>query len=157
MPKVSNGKSDKANIVEKYELDNIDQLLLRQLTEFPDTSASELARLINYSHTGTKKRLQKPALKKAVAEAQGSTDEHLQRAAHQAARKLSELINSDDPKISLKGCELALKLYNERMQGHDISPTEIIFKTRIGESGQLIQEVQEITVAEIFAMYPTAQ
>ncbi len=131
----------KSSIVEKYELDNIDQLLLKHLAKFPDTTVSEMARLIDYSPTGTQKRLQKTAFKKALAELQESTDDALQKIAHRAINKLSTLIESEEQRVALKACEVTLTHYfNQKRLAHGLHVGDITFTTRIGEDGVIMRE-----------------
>ena len=143
MQKVSQKKSKQ--IVEKYELDNIDQLLLYHLTASPDTPLKELALLTGYSITGIRKRLKKPSLNKALSEVQQATDQALKALAHRAIRKISELIDTENKKIALEACKLALTQHTLRSPTEaDQGIREVIYRTRFGENGQLISEKEEI-------------
>ena len=101
-------------IAEKYRLDNIDQLLIRHLSEYPESTIQDLAALISYSRTGTRKRLDKPALKRALSEVQQTTDEKLKKVSHTAIKRLTELIVSGDERIALDACKTVLALNSTR-------------------------------------------
>lgn len=130
-------------IYERYSLDNIDQILLRQLTEYPETTIAELATLIGYSDTGTRKRLAKPSFQKAIAEVQQTTDQALKGLAFYAIRKVRKLIDSLDDRVALEACKLALNQYANRTESESTA-TEIIYKVRFGENGQIISDREEI-------------
>ncbi len=130
----------KTNLFEKYQLDNIDQLLLKHLARFPDTTTSELARLVGYSPTGTQKRLQKPAFKKALAELQEATDSALERIARRAINKLETLLDSDEQKVTLKACEITLAHYfNLKRLTKGVPLADITFTTQIGDDGTILR------------------
>lgn len=157
LPKVAVSKADKRKqvAIEKYALDSVDQVLLRQLTEYPESTSSELATLIGYSVTGTKKRLQKPALRKALAEVQQTTDEALKGLAHLALKRLRELMLSADDKVSLDACKSVMALHDSRhVTKHPQTGTtaRLIYEVQFGQDGRLFKQVTEMTDEN---QYPT--
>jgi hypothetical protein len=128
---LSRAEKRKLAIVERYQLDSVDQSLLRQIVEYPESTVTELARLVDYSVPGIKKRLLKPSLKKAIAELQQTTDDALKGLAHLALRRFRELMLSADDKIALEACKSVMALHDAR-QG---------VKSGAGVSARLIYEV----------------
>ena len=111
------------------------------IAQFPDITVADLSRLISYSITGTQKRLQKPALKKALAELQEVTDSVLERIARRTINKLGGLIESDEQKVALKACEVTLTHYfNLKRLAKGILMTDITFTTQIGDDGTILRE-----------------
>lgn len=91
-------------IARRFAIDAVDQVLLRQLTEFPNTTLWELGALVGMSATTVNKRNGKPAFQRAQAEAFETNDARLDRAANRAIRRLDELTQSRDE------CSFALNL-----------------------------------------------
>jgi len=130
------------SIAEKYRLDNIDQLLIRQLAEYPESTIQDLAALIGYSRTGTRKRLDKPAIKKALSEIQKTTDEKLKKVSHTAIKRLTELIASDDEKIALDACKTVLALNSTRSAVSEGTTTaRVIYEVQFGRDGRLFSQM----------------
>ncbi len=137
-------KNNKKNetIAEKYRLDNIDQLLIRHLAEYPECTIQDLAALIRYSKTGTRKRLDKPALRKALSEIQQSTDEKLKRVSHTAIKRLTELIASGDERIALDACKTVLGLNSSRNAGSEgVTTARVIYEVQFGRDGRLFSQM----------------
>ena len=142
----SNLDKNHSQVFERYHLDAVDQALLRQLTEFPETTIQDLAALVGYSPGGIKKRLKRPALRKAIAEVQQSTNEALKSLAHLSIKRLKGLVSSKDEKIALNACKVALEQFSNATTSKDQEYQEVIYRSRFGEQGQLISEKEGVPV-----------
>ncbi len=130
------------SIAEKYRLDSIDQILIRHLSEYPESTIQDLAVLINYSRTGTRKRLDRPAIKKALSEIHQTTDEKLKKVSHTAIKRLNELIASGDERIALDACKTVLGLNSTRSAVSEGATTaRVIYEVQFGRDGRLFSQM----------------
>ena len=143
---VSRREKRKLAVVERYQLDAIDQALLRQIVEYPESTVTELASLVNYSTTGVKKRLQKPSLRKAIAELQQTTDEALKGLAYLALKRFRELMMSQDEKVALDACKSIMALHDARQGVKNPAATSarIIYEVQFGQDGRLFKQVTDM-------------
>lgn len=131
----------KPKILDKYHLDNVDQLLLKQMVEFPESSLRELASVVNYSVPGVRNRLLKPAFKKALSELQQTTEESLRGLAHYAIKKLKHLMDSDDERVSLDACKTVWTAY-QNISDSNANMTRISYEVQFGTQGQLFKNIK---------------
>jgi hypothetical protein len=62
---------------------------------------------------------------------------------------LKELIASEDPKIALRAIELAMRPMVTQMDGSArVAAAEIVYRSKFGPSGELIQEKMTLDKAE---------
>ena len=126
-----------------FEIDEKDRRILQILVDHPDMSNQAMSKLgINMSPATIGRRKAKPAFIKAYKDLMSTTDDLMKRAAKMSARRLLTLIKDPDKKIALEAMEMALA---SQMNKHTLeTKSEIIFQTRIGTQGQLMQEVIEV-------------
>lgn len=125
-----------------FEIDARDRMILQILVDHPDSTNNEIGKAIGVSNAAISKRRNKPAFKKAYADLMSTTDDLMARAQKMSARRLLTLIKDADKKIALEAMKLAL---SPLMNKHQVDiHKEIIFQTRIGTQGQLMQEVIEV-------------
>jgi len=125
-----------------FEIDPRDRRILQILVDHPDITSREIGNVIGISQAAVSKRRNKPAFKKAYADLMSTTDELMKRAQKMSARRLLTMIKDPDKKIALEAMKLALGPLANKHQV-DIKE-EIVFQTRIGTQGQLMQEVKVI-------------
>lgn len=125
-----------------FEIDARDRAILQLLVDHPESTNNEIGKAIGVSAPAISKRRNKPAFKKAYADLLSTTDELMARAQKMSARRLLTMIKDPDKKIALEAMKLAL---GPLLNKHSVDITkEIIFQTRIGTQGQLMQEVIEV-------------
>ena len=125
-----------------FEIDARDRRILQLLVDHPEMTNNELGKAIGIGTLSISRRRNKPAFKKAYADLMSTTDELMARAQKMAARRLLTMIKDPDKKIAMEAIKLALGPLTNKHQV-DIKE-EIVFQTRIGTQGQLMQEVIEV-------------
>ncbi len=126
------------------ELDEIDNQLLGYLDKNPGATYEELGQHVGMSKFGVSKRYKKPHFQAALAEISKSTWDLILRAKKTSARNLLKLAGSKDPRIAMDAAKL---LFGPTLQDTNINVREIkevIYRTKFGESGELLQETEEI-------------
>lgn len=127
-----------------YKLDEVDHKLLRQLMEYPETTQKELAKMVGFSPSGLKKRIDRPAFKNAMKDIHLKTMDIFLKAQKLAARKLMKLVQSDDEQVALKACGMVMApLINQATLNVNAS-VEKVYRVRFGEQGQMYQEVLDL-------------
>jgi len=122
-----------------FEIDARDRRILQLLVDHPEMTSREIGNQIGVSQPAISKRRNKPAFKKAYADLMSTTDELMARAQRMSARRLLTMIKDPDKKIALEAMKLALGPLSNK---HPVDiKEEIVFQTRIGSQGQLMQEV----------------
>jgi hypothetical protein len=122
-----------------YELDQTDRAILKHLVDYPLIKNTELGKKVGLSANTISKRRKKPAFIKAFADLQSTTDDLLERAQKMAARRLLTFIKDPDKKFALDAMKVAL---SQRAQKKEVEVKEnIVFQTKVGSQGQLMQEV----------------
>ena len=125
-----------------FEIDARDRGILQLLVDHPTMTSNEIGKALGISQPAISKRRNKPAFKKAYADLMSTTDELMARAQKMSARRLLTMIKDPDKKIALEAMKLALGPLSNK---HDVNiKEEIIFQTRIGTQGQLMQEVIDV-------------
>ena len=129
-------------VEDPYEIDQKDRRILQVLVDHPDITNAALAKIVGLGVNTIGKRRNKPAFKKAYSDLMATTDDLMKRAQKMAARRLLALIKDPDKKIALEASKMALA---PMMNKHSLDiKEEIVFQTRIGSQGQLMQEVIEV-------------
>ena len=129
----------------KLEIDDVDRKILQLLTEHPGISVKDIAEAVGRGVNNIYDRMKRPGFVRAQKELQATTDELLLRAQKIAARRLINLIKDSDSKIAIDAIKIALAPHTNKRQVDQ--KTEIVFKTRIGSQGQLLQEQEVIDVS----------
>ena len=166
MPKIKNGNikrrfearqkkkaAEEAVFAEKrqkillsYKLTDLDRELIRLLVDYPDITSEELAELLGVEQLKASQMRNKPAVKKALIELFEENKDVLVRVQKQALFRLMKLVNSDNDNIALRAVQTALmpmlNEYKIKAETKDIK--EIIFRSKIGSKGQLMQDVEKI-------------
>ena len=139
-----------------FEIDEKDRRILQILVDHPDMSNQAMSKLgISMSPATIGRRRAKPAFIKAYKDLMSTTDDLMKRAAKMAARRLLTMIKDPDKKIALEAMKMAL---SAQMNKHTVDiKEEIIFQTRIGTQGQLMQEVIEVDNKHISDTLPKAE
>lgn len=125
-------------------LDDIDHKLLAHLDKKPNAPLKELGELVGMSVNGVAKRYRKPNFLAALEEINKTTWDLILRAKKVAARNLLKMAASNDPKIAIDACKI---LFGPTLQDTNINVNtvkEVIYRTRFGEAGQLVQDKEEI-------------
>jgi hypothetical protein len=136
-----------------FELDPTDRQILKCLVDFPLTNNVEIGKKIGVHPNTVSNRRKKPAFVKAYADLNSTTDDLLERAQKMAARRLLSFIKDPDKKFALDAMKVAL---SQRSQKKEIQvKEEIVFQTRVGSQGQLMQEVIEVDKKHILDTSPT--
>jgi hypothetical protein len=126
--------------LDKYELDGVDRIMLKQLVQYPNTTQVELGQLVSLTKQAVNARVNKPAFKAALNDVLGSTEEHLKEAARRAARRLKKLVDHDDPEIAAPFVKMALA--NHLTQKVDLTLQPVVrYKTTVEVDGTLLQQV----------------
>jgi hypothetical protein len=122
-----------------YEIDRLDRSILQLFVDHPTIKNTEVAKKLGICVTTIRNRKAKPAYKKAYSDLMSTSDELLKRAQKMAARRLLTFIKDPDKKFALDAMKVAL---SQMPQKREIEvKEEIIFQTRVGNQGQLMQEV----------------
>ena len=132
---------------EAEQLDLIDHRMLAELDRNPGISYRELGELVGMSEAGVRKRYGKPRFRLALEELKRSTWDLIQRAKQVSARRLMSLANDKDPNIALRAAQL---LFGPTLQDTNVNVktiSEIIYQTKFGDDGQIINEVKEVSEA----------
>ena len=125
-----------------YEIDRLDRSILQLFVDHPIIKNAEVARKLGISLSTITLRKSKPAYKKAYSDLMSTSDELLERAQKMAARRLLNFIKDPDKKFAMDAMKLAL---SQRAQKREVEvKEEIIFQTRVGNQGQLMQELISI-------------
>jgi hypothetical protein len=133
----------------RYELDNIDMMMLKHLSKFPATTATELAGIVGLQRPAVSKRLAKPAFKRALDEVMADTKEVMKRNALAAARRLGKLINSKDDNTALNAIKIALTPFVQKMfadESVSVVPMIKTYETTVAVDGSLIQKMIEAEI-----------
>jgi hypothetical protein len=110
MPKSAQDREVKrrAKVVDKFNLDNIDQQIIKNLIKFPSATNKELGVLVNLGGGSVHLRRQKPAFRQALSEIQQTSWDLLERLQQQSIRRLQKWVADEDSKVSLDAIKLAL-------------------------------------------------
>lgn len=134
----TNGNED---IIGNYiELDDFDRLLLKMLASYPDIKSTKLAKIFNTSESFIRIRRKKPAFRLALQRLMATTNSLLEEAAQKAARKLIELIDHENPAISLAAVKIALTRHLATLPD-SVRERIVAYKTIITSDGNLLQEI----------------
>lgn len=148
----TNGNED---IIGNYiELDDFDRLLLKMLASYPDIKSTKLAKIFNTSESFIRIRRKKPAFRLALQRLLATTNSLLEEAAQKAAHKLIELIDHENPAISLAAVKIALTRHLATLPD-SVRERIVAYKTTITSDGNLLQEIvkEEISGHIIKAEY----
>jgi hypothetical protein len=125
-----------------FELDAIDRQILKTLVDYPLIKNTEIATKLSLHANTISKRRKKPAFIKAYEDLLSTTEDLLERAQKVAARRLLKFVTDPDKKFALDAMKVAL---SQRAQKKEVQvKEEIVFQTRVGSQGQLMQEVIEV-------------
>lgn len=136
-------------IKSRYELDNIDMLMLKHLSKYPTTTATELSAIVGLQRSAVSKRLAKPAFKRALDDVMADTKEVMKRNALAAARRLGKLINSKDDSTALNAIKVALTPFVQKMfadEGVNVVPMIRTYETTVAVDGTLVQKMIEAEI-----------
>lgn len=143
------------NSIEYYlELDDFDRLMIKMIASYPDIKSTKLAKIFNVTESFIRLRRKKPAFRLALQKIMSTTDSLLEEAAQKAARKLIELIDHENPAISLAAVKIALTRHLNSLPD-TVKDRIIAYKTSITPDGTLLQEIvkEEISGHIIKAEY----
>lgn len=141
MPPKKAKEVEKFNIGSLYDLDHVDQALLRHLIKYPDARYIELIEISKLTENAIRARRNKPEFRRAWSEITATTAEHLKEAARRAAVRLKKLVDDDDKQVALKAVGMALGPYINKSQVDINMAPRLIFKTTVQADGGLLQEV----------------
>jgi len=133
----------------RYELDNIDMMILKHLSKFPTTTATELAVIVGLQRPAVSKRMAKPAFKRALDEILADTKQVMQRNALAAAKRLSKLIQSEDTSVALNAIKIALTPFVQKMLAEEtqaVVPVIRTYETTVAPDGSLVQKMIEAEI-----------
>lgn len=149
-------ESDENSIEHYLELDDFDRLMLKLIAAHPDIKSTKLAKIFNVSECFVRLRRKKPAFRLAAQKLLKTTDALLHDAAIKAAHKLIELIDHENPAISLAAVKIALTRHLNTLPD-TVKDRIIAYKTSITPDGNLLQEIvkEEIAGHIIRAEYTT--
>jgi hypothetical protein len=134
------------SLANRYELDNIDMALLRHLSKFPDTPHAHLAKLVGIQRGAVSKRMKKEAFKRAWDEVLADTKDIMQKNARLAAKRLTQLIQSDDKTVAINAIKIALTPWMQQYmaQNQDSGSSVKVYETTVAVDGTLVQKVIEL-------------
>jgi hypothetical protein len=135
-------------VVNRWELDNLDRQILKHLAAYPTTKLKDLGKIIGFSASQVKRRIGRPAFQRALDEINATTEKHLQEAARRAAIKLKKWVDSDDPEIAEPYIKMALSPYLNRSTVDLRVEPVVRYKTMITNEGHLIQEIVKETLLQ---------
>lgn len=114
MDRKKNKKVAKSDILGKYELTETDKQVIKYKLQFPEITHEELALLLDSARQYITKCLNKPVVKKALAELEdnfgANWKDRLIKGKEKASKKLLKLIDSSNPAIAIRACEDVLQL-----------------------------------------------
>lgn len=132
-----------------YSLDDKDREILKLVLQFPEISDQDISGIVEMNRSTVRFRRLKPAFKAAYNDLMQSTRELLAEAAKAGARRLIQLVKSDDKQIAVQAIKIALAPYINQLQ-HNVSTAPIrIFETSLTATGDLIQQVIEAEMTGI--------
>jgi len=97
--KSTQSNANKMSAAERYNLDAVDQLILKYKIANPKITDEAMAELVNLSRMTVWHRRNKPAFKAALAEYFMPATERIRSMADKAARKYQKLLDSDNELI----------------------------------------------------------
>lgn len=130
--------------IDKYSLDELDHIMLKQLFEYPSTTFDELAVLVKRTKGSVIARYKKPAFQRAFAEIRAKTWDIIQKGQNQAARRLLKLVQDPDKRIALEAARLLMGPILNKGEIKINTVQEVIHRTRFGDQGQLISDSVEV-------------
>lgn len=138
------------NVGSPWELDSIDNLLLKHLIKYPAATNQSLGDLVGLGERAIRARRSKPEFERAFMELTASTQTHLKEAARRAASRLKRLVDDDDKDIAMQAMKLALSNHLGNKQQVDVTlAPKIVYRTSVQVDGSLLQEVVEAEVAAL--------
>lgn len=125
------------------QLDSTDRAILQILKRKPTFKQADVARELGLSRNAISKRYSKPILAAAIEDLQTGIEESINEARRLAARRIQELVDSDNESIALKACQ---SLLEQDLKGAGSMDKPIRFVTIVNEVGVLEsrQEVIEV-------------
>jgi hypothetical protein len=112
--KVKGKNPTKVDILGKYELTETDKKVIQYKLQYPEITHLELSLLIDVSRTYVTECLNKPVVKKALAELEDNFGANWKAriiaAKEKASKKLIKLIDNTNPAVSIRACENILQL-----------------------------------------------
>lgn len=133
----------------QWELDEVDREILKVMVDYPDISASDVAEAVNITPYQLKARQDRPSFRRAHEDLTATAEAYMKHVQASAVRKLHALVRDNDKKIALQAIKIALQPMLNKQEININQRREIVFRTKIGESGQLLQEVIEVEVSDI--------
>lgn len=139
-------QAETVSVLASYQLQDIDREIIRLLVDYPDIKNKDLARVLSTNVHDIASRKGKAIVKKALIELFQTNKDLLVRTQQMALHRLMKLIQSPDESIALRATQIALTpMMNEYKFGvQDAGITEIIFRSRIGSQGQLMQDIEKV-------------
>lgn len=132
----------------KFNIDEVDKILLAHLANYPGATLKELGELINYTEGGVQKRMKRPAFQKAMERLNEKTMDILARVQRRATQRLMELVNDNDPRIALDAVRMALTPMLNKGTLEISTVKEIIHQVKFGPHGELIKDIVEIKATD---------
>lgn len=132
MDKKKNSRVSKSDILEKYELTEIDKKAIQYKLQYPEITHEELALLLDSARQYITKCLNKPVVKKALAELEDNFGANWKAriiaGKEKASKKLLKLIDSSNPAVSIRACENILQLDKHDLTDQDDTDNSVEFK-----------------------------
>jgi hypothetical protein len=127
--------------VERFELDDIDQKILKLKVQYPDMKKKDIADYLKMHPTTIGIRMKKPAYLKALSEFNKTTGEWILDLGRHMFRRLKTLINDPDKSVALQALKIAAPLVmNHDHSGSVVREERITFRTTVQADGSLLQE-----------------
>lgn len=145
----------------QYNLDKRDQDILKLVIGYPGIKPKQIADILKIHVHQVIYRLKKPAYEKAIADYNAPTAKLVEDMTRKATRRLMELMDSSDPKMRVRACEVALKHLNQyhmhisntlavavKTEGATPQETVGIYANIVRDDGELIKKMIQIQVSE---------
>jgi hypothetical protein len=128
----------KSSKSEDYPIDIIDDRIIGLMLQRPSITKSEIAKEVGLNYETVRRRMFREEFTARFREALQPLWDVMTDTARIAAIKLRELINHEDPNISLKAIELTLKPFFANAQNQEKSNVkEIVYKAEFNSSGDV--------------------
>lgn len=143
-------------IIEKYELNSIDQQILKMEVQYPNIKQKDIAAAVKLTPAAVSQRRKKPAYRKALAEFNRTTGEWILDLGRHMFRRLRTLINDKDKDVALQAIKITAQLIMQQEQSQSVGAVireeRITFRTTVQADGSLLQEAIKEEMANVHGL-----
>lgn len=132
-------------ILQLYQLDELDREILRLLCEHPGISYEHIGGLLGITNSVVSKRANKPGFKNALSDVRDDTYKLLKKAQSLAVKRLAQILaTSDNERNVIEAAKvLTTPLFNKQ-QIEVTTVSEVIHRVRFGEKGEVSKDTETI-------------